>query len=243
MLKIHKFIIGIQPAGRMFRIPSIGGVVVDAILAIRSKSSLSDDYYTEITTRPDGLNFQLHNPDNGNILRIDRDQVVFIKDTFGDNSEINLRSSLREFGDIWKALDPIVNMRGIRRIGIASEQLLQLDNVNKTLLKTLTRLNVPLHPGKFHIRYEDRWPTRESIAPDIKKDDFINVITEIYDSSLDADHPESGSANINIDVQRYFQPLLEKLSDSDIDRHLKIFEEARKNLMKRLSDLELMPRD
>lgn len=242
MLKMHKFIIGIQPATRMFRIPSIGGVVVDAILGIRNKSSLSDDYYTEITTRSDGLNFQLHNPDNGNTLRIDRDQVVFIKDTFGENSEINLRGSLREFGDIWKALDPIVGIRGIRRIGIAAEHLFESDNVNRMLLTTLTRLNAPAHPGKFYIKYEDRRPTRESIAPDIKKDDFINVITEIYDSVLDADHPEPGSANINIDVQRYFQPLLEKLSDSEIDRHLNIFEEARKNLMKRLSDLELVPR-
>lgn len=241
MLKIHKLIIGIRPVTRMFRIPAIGGLAIDAILDIRGKSGgLSNDYYTQIQTSNDASLFQLHNPDNGNLLKIDRDNIIFVKDSFGLDFEIDRKKAIEELWIIWKVINPIVEMRDIRRIGIAAEHVLDIDKPNKTLLDTLTKFNSSSHPAKFHLSYEDRKPTKEAIAPDIKKDDFLNIISEFYDSEMDIDHPESGFINVNLDVQRYFAPHLTKLSDSELAKQLKTFEQQRQLFFKHLTDMGLV---
>ena len=47
-MRIDRFTIGVRLASKMFRIQSVGGVVVDNILALRGKDTLSEDYFTEV---------------------------------------------------------------------------------------------------------------------------------------------------------------------------------------------------
>jgi hypothetical protein len=240
MLKIHKFIVGVSPSTRMFRIPAVGGLATDAVLELRGKANLSNDYYTQVTTSQDGGTFQLRNPESGNYLTINRDNITFIKDSFELDFEIDTSKAIREFLVIWKAITPIINIRDIKRLGIAAEHLLDINKPNNTFIDVLTKFNSPAHPAKFHLKYEERIPTKESLAPDIEKDDFLNVISDFYDSEMDVDHPKKGSANVNLDVQRYFFPRLTKLSDSDVEKHFKIFEQQRQGFFNRLSKMSLV---
>ncbi|PUB83982.1 MAG: hypothetical protein DBP02_10125 [gamma proteobacterium symbiont of Ctena orbiculata] len=237
MVHMHKFIIGIRPSTKMFRIQSIGGQVVDAVLDLRGSSVIPDDFYTKVSNNTDGMRYQIHSEDFSNVLMIDRENIVFIKDTFSSGEEIDVSKSLREFTEIWKALDLVTRVRGIRRIGIAAEHLLEYENPSAELIRNLTKIEPPPHTGKFYLKYEDRRPTRESISPDIEKDDYINVIISAYDSILDVDHKEPGTANVNIDVQRYFQPLLNKLSYNDFEKILKHFSREREGMFQKLAAL------
>lgn len=242
MIRMHKLIIGVRPATRMFRMSAIGGVAIDGVLRIRDKGLLSKDYYTQVTTGIDAHGFQLSNSENGNVLKLDRDNLIFIKDHFDSEKAIDVKSAVQEFMLIWNEANKAIQMRDIRCIGIAAEHMIKADHPTTQLLTKVTKIEAPGHSAKFLLKYEDRRPTKEALAPDIEKDDFINVLVDLYDSENDADHPEKGFMNANIDVQRYFLPLLNQLSEADISRHIKIFETEHRVFESRLEALGLTTR-
>jgi len=240
MIEAHKFIIGIRPAVRMFRLSTVGGQIIDNILAERGKGILSNEYYTQVTSQKDLDRYQLRNPENGNSLKIDQDNVIFYKDSFDQDFQLDIDQCIKEFYAIWKIVNGTLNMREIRRIGIAAEHHLEGESPNNILIRQLTKFQVPPHAAKFHLKFEERKPTLESLAPDINKADFVNVSSEYYDSEIDSDHPETGLVNLNIDVQRYYFPHLAQISKSDIDKHIKTFQKERKQYFERLTSLEMM---
>lgn len=48
---LHRFVIGIQFNEKMFRLPSIGGLLIDEILKLReSEKKIKDTYFTQVST-------------------------------------------------------------------------------------------------------------------------------------------------------------------------------------------------
>jgi len=210
MKQIKKFIIGIRPAAKMFRISTVAGLLIDSILAERGSKYLEDKYYSEIASNKEQDFYRLRNDELGNILKIDLTNIIFIKDYYDISKKFSFNKVISEFAHVWNTLNNIIDLKDIRRIGIAAEHQIETGqaNVNKNLLKALTSVMDLNHPAKFFLRYENRYPTIEGFAPDIDKSDFINVIYDYYDGERDVDHPNKNSFNANIDVQRYYSPLL-----------------------------------
>lgn len=232
MIRISKFVVGIRPSQKMFRVSSLYGSLVDTILSLRGTKLFEDEYYTEVSRNVEQGTVQLRNEELGNILRIDQDNVVFTKDYYLNEKKHDINDALQEFRTIWKHLNDELHARNIRRIGIVAEhQIVAKDTkASETLLKALTTITTAGHPAKFILKIEDRrLPTKGGI-PDIKKDDFINVIREFYDSDLDVDHAKTGSINVNIDVQRYYSPLFNGNVFDEVTVLQKLFMEEKARL-------------
>lgn len=242
MLKLKKFIIGIQPASKMFRIPSINGLIIDDVLARRGTKPLGDNYYEEIATNQDQGTFGLQNKERSNLLRVDMSNVVLIKDAYESESNIHTDKTITEFTAIWNVVNGHLGMHNVRRIGVAAEY--QIDhgekNPNISAMDNLCKLPRPNHPGKFHLRFEDRRATKEGSAPDIHKSHFINVIYAYYDSELDADHPTPGFFNANIDYQKYYSPLLTTNIWDEVKIQARMFDQELKSFRKLLKEYNLV---
>lgn len=208
-MRIKKFTVGIRPSQKMFRISSLQGSLVDSVLNMRGTKPIDDDYYTEISVsrgvEPPTL--QIRNDVKGNLLIIEADNIVFTKDLYDSEKQFDEEEALKEFRAIWKQVNDVLHVKDIRRIGIVVEQQFATDKPSFELIKKLTSLTTGEHVAKFLLRFEERFRTEKGGIPDPKTDDFINVISDYYDSERDIDHPKEGHINVNIDVQRYFAPL------------------------------------
>lgn len=242
MLEIKKFVVGIRPSSKMFRIPAIGGLIVDAVLARRGVKPLSDEYYSEITTNYEKGALRLQNKELGNVMRIDLSNVLFMKDASESGRHINIDKALLEFEAIWGAVNETLKISDVRRIGVFAEYHIdyQGENVNAIAMNLLTKISSPAHPGKFHLRYEDRRPTKDGIAPDIEKSDFVNVIYEYYDLELDSDHPLPGHMGVSVDYQKYYSPLLSKNIWDEVRIQKRKFDTELKSFRGKLKELNLV---
>jgi hypothetical protein len=230
MEKIRKFIVGVRPASKMFRLQSLSGLVIDTILSARGSKPFDDEYYSMVETTNSNGSFRLFNSKLGNSLLVDDSNVIFMKNTYECNVNLTPEKMLDEFSAIWPQINKILKINDIRRIGIVGEHQIHIGkkNPNVILMSSLTNILVPQHPSKFHLKYEERRPTKEGIAPDILKSDFININYEYYDSEIDVDHSTIDSLNANIDVQRYYSPLLTSNVTDEVKKLLKMFSEEKK---------------
>ena len=211
MVPIKKFSVGIRPAQKMFRVGSLYGSLVDSLLAARTNKNLGEDYFNEVGKNLEQGVARLSNERLGNFLHIDVENIVFTKDLYASEKSIDLEKILSEFHFLWKQVDEILQIRDIRRIGIAAEhqERAKDGHASATLIRALTGLPPPTHAAKFLLQLEDRRPPTNKVGvPDFKKDDFINVIRHYYDGELDIENHNADHINITLDVQRYFSPLL-----------------------------------
>jgi hypothetical protein len=241
-MKIDKFVVGIRTASKMFRIQSVGGVLLDNILALRNKGGLDEDYYTEISISADRFQYSLKNEKLGNMLHMDTDGIVFTKDCYEKVTKVDFEKFISEYSLIWDVINNSLKIEDIRRIGIASEhQISTKDNTcGKHMVDTFTKFKQPAHQGRFHLRFEDRRLTKEGLAPDIKKSDFLNVLYDYYDGESDVEHPNKNTLNANLDVQRYFSPLLKKGCFEETSKLLKIFESEKKTIQEKLKNMGVL---
>ena len=81
MAIVKKLTLGFRPQNRAFRVDSMRGILIDALLDARG-TTLSDTFYTGVadTTVPGVIS--MINQDEGNVLFIDRENVVFTKDAY-----------------------------------------------------------------------------------------------------------------------------------------------------------------
>lgn len=209
MIRIKKFIVGIRSSQKMFRVSSLHGSLVDSVLSLRGNKPIDDEYYTEISRGIEQGTIQLRNEDLGNTLRIDLESIVFIKDFYASEKQIDIDDILQEFRSIWKHVNEVLHVRGIRRIGIAAEHqfAVEKDSPSTHLVRKLTSISPHAHPAKFILQFEERRFNTKNGPLDLKKDDFINVICNYYDSEVDSEHPRQDHINANLDVQRYYAPL------------------------------------
>lgn len=209
MAIVRKLSIGVMPFAKMFRIAGLGGAAADAVLTLRSKH-LPDDYYTEVGVNTERTAFRLNDQDQSNVLQLTPENIVFTKDYYESDKQFDFSKILDEFRAVWGALNGILGIQDIRRIGIVAEYRLSCGTQHPSawLREKLTTLKSPLFTDKFRLRYEERELASDGKVPDPKRGDFINYIYDYYDSSIDGQHPEEGYVNASLDVQRYYAPLL-----------------------------------
>lgn len=209
MKNCKQIVIGIQPATRMFRMSSLGGQLIDAILEKRDSSKiLEPDYYNSVSSGVNGSGFSLTGEGNGNSLHLLQESIVFKKSFYNSNKNFNFEKVIEEFKEIWKVVNKIIVVNNIRRIGIAVESRFPSKTPSLSLLKKITKLTTEDYCDRFTLHYEKMHLAKDGTIPDRKKSDFINVITDLYDSAVDTENPEDGFININVDVQRYYAPLI-----------------------------------
>jgi hypothetical protein len=230
MEKIRKLVIGVRPVSKMFRLQSLSGLVIDTILSARGAKPFDDEYYSMIETNNSIGSFRLFNNKLGNSLHVDESNVLFMKSAYECDTNLRPDKMLDEFSAIWSLINKILKINDIRRIGIVGEHQIHIEkkNPSKILMGSLTNISVPQHPSKFHLKYEERRPTKEGLAPDILKSDFININYDYYDSEIDVDHSTIDSLNANLDVQRYYSPLLSSNVADEVKKLHKIFSEEKK---------------
>lgn len=211
MSSIQKITIGISPDVKMYRVANVGGQIVDRILALRLKE-LDESFFTEVLQQVDHNGYVITGKDKGHSLIFNEQNIIFSYDLYEQESVFNFDSYMRNFKFIFEAINALLQISNIRRIGIVAEYKYKTPNgkLPSPWLKEQfsPKFNLENHTEKFHIRFEDRALAPDGLAPDPKKADFINSIVQIYDGSLDSEHPNSNFIYTNLDVQRYFAPVI-----------------------------------
>lgn len=209
MPAVKKFVIGVRPATKMFRMPGVSGVVIDALMAARGTKPLSDDYFSEVVQGQENI-VSVRSDPRENEMRFTLSDIVFVKDYYPTGKKFSFDEVLAEFRTVWGTVNNILDVKDIRRIGIAIEYRFasRTSNASEELLRGLTHLVGDGYPDKFHLRFERRSYDKEGGVPDREKGDFFNVIADYYDSTMDADHQEEKAFNANLDIQHYYAPLL-----------------------------------
>ncbi|TDP63243.1 hypothetical protein DES47_105247 [Roseateles toxinivorans] len=231
MAIVRKFTIGVQPFAKMFRVYGKGGEVVDAVLRLRTKG-LHDDFFSEVVVSNDRTAFRLSSEDQLNSLQLTDENFTFTKDYYEANTSFDFKKVLDEFRLIWSAVNAVLNIQDVRRIGMVAEYRYSAETKSASgwLREKLTKLETQLLTEKFQLRFEERAPASDGLAPDPKKADFINYIYNFYDASMDASHPSPGSIDVNLDVQRYFAPVINSSVPDEILKLHKHFEKAEGHL-------------
>jgi hypothetical protein len=238
MAIVRKFTIGVLPFAKMFRVHGQGGSATDAVLSLRSKS-LPDDFFSEVSFNAERTLYRLSSSDLLNSLHITEESITFTKDYYEADTSFDFRKMLDEFRTIWGALNPVLNVRDVRRLGMVAEYQYTVDARSPSgwLRGKFTTLKTPLLTEKFNMRFEERELASDGKAPDPKKGDFLNYIYSFYDSSIDVEHPSNGFVNVNLDVQRYYAPLFSGNMGDEVLKLHKSFDAAQKRLDTQLKGL------
>lgn len=170
MKNCKQIVIGIQPATKMFRLSSLGGQVIDAILEKRDSSKiLGSDYYNNVTSSIKGSDFSLTGGDNGNELKLHQDNIIFKKSFYNSDKHFNFDKTLEEFKEVWRVLNKIIVMKNIRRIGIAGEFRHSSTKPSLDLFSSVTKLTTKDYCDRFNLHYERMKLARDGTVPDRKK--------------------------------------------------------------------------
>jgi hypothetical protein len=242
VVKIKKFIVGIRPSSKIFRLTSLYGTIVDSILAQRGSNQISDEYYSNVGSNVEQGVFTLENKELGNILRMDHSNIIFVKSSYEADITINTEKTLLEYQTIWSIINQVLKLNDIRRIGVSAEHRITNDetNINAKFIEAFCKFSPPKHLGGLHLKYEDRREPKTGIIPDPNKSDYLNIIYDYYDSELDASHSAKGSINANLDVQRYYSPLVMKNIWDEVKIQKRQFDNELKGFYKNLRDLRLI---
>jgi hypothetical protein len=208
MAIVRKFTLGVLPFAKTFRIHGLGGAAVDAVLRLRGKT-LPESYFADVGVNADRTAYRVSSEDHHNSLQLTEENLTLTKDYYEGQQSFDFRKVLEEFRLIWTAVDSVLKITDIRRIGMVAEHRYSVENDKPGLWMRTNLSTVPtsLATDKFMLRYEEREFASDGGVPDLKKADFINYIYTIYDSSSDVNHPRRGFVDADVDVQRYFAPL------------------------------------
>lgn len=242
MPQIRKATVGVRPLKKMFRVSSLGGSIVDAVLDMRG-DTISDDYFTEVATsaRPNPV-VRISSAKLGNSLQITNEDITFTKDFYNTGKRFHFDDFLKEFRLIWQTVDAYLKVRKIRRIGFVCEHRFSFDKTGSSnlLLSTLTTMQQGGYTERFMLNFESRTLINGE-RPDPEKADFVNTICSAYDSSLDAENKEEGAFNLNIDVQRYFAPVMEgKVADEFLKLYNKQYTPISRKYFEQFKNLGLL---
>jgi len=206
MPRIRKATLGVRSLQKMLRLSSLTGIILDAVLAARTKAPLDENYFTDFQRVNADQQLRLQSEERGHYLTIDTDQILFTHDFYVNDRQFDRDAFHAAFRVIWEAIDPVLKAREIRRVGFVAEY--RFAATSEHLLTNLTKMKAGGHIDKFQMSFETRHQTGKGGLPDPTKDDFFNVIRQIYDSAMDLDHATRGFVNANLDVQHYYAPAL-----------------------------------
>lgn len=208
---LNRFVIGIKFNKRCFKLPSVGGIAIDEIIALCEKDKdLGANYYNQVST-PSTIegeySISFMKDKRVNTLSILPDQFVF-KKSHESSGSINVDKAISEFQKIWKVANKVCAFPDVRRIGFVGEYRIDPGKNSKSadlLISKLTKFSPPSDCTKFYLTWEDRGLDSNggAVNPDI--DAFVNKIYSFYMSEMD-ETPQKGRINANIDVQKYFNP-------------------------------------
>lgn len=224
-----KFVCGVRVANKMFRVTSKHGELLDQLLAGRGTGALSENYFDQIGTTERGDQITLTNSEKETSLKVSVDDVVFTKSTYKQEGSINFERTFKEFKQLFETIESVLTLRDVYRIGMVAEYRMATDgSPSEYLFKNLSVLPAPVNTAGFNMRYESRrWiGTAKAEAPDPTKDPCYNLIFDYYDSSRDDSFPAPDSININIDVQRYFHPVIASGVQSATKTHFEFFRQT-----------------
>ncbi|MGZ3240520.1 MAG: hypothetical protein ACXWJK_09165 [Burkholderiaceae bacterium] len=217
MAVVKKLTLGFLLEVKAFRVESLRGSIIDALLEARG-SAIPKTYYTAIAEGRDGGLVSLMNEDEGNLLMLDRQNVIFTKNSYA-KGHVDLDSTFKEFINVFGVVQRVANFKGVRRIGLVAEHRFDaIKNNNVELLANLTKLPTIEFPGHFTLHFESRAPATSSPL-DTAKGAFTNVIRDFYDSALDTSVPAEGKINANVDFQRYYAPALDTKISEAAEQH------------------------
>jgi hypothetical protein len=200
---------------------------------------LPDDYFSDIRVNAERTAYRLSSDDQTNSLQLTEDSITLTKDYYDAKTSFDFRKVLEEFRILWGAIDGVLKLADIRRIGMVAEYRYSVDTKNSSewLRTKLTHIPSKLATDKFHMRFEERGFTKDGGIPDPKKGDFLNCIYSIYDSISDVDHPVAGFVDVDVDAQRYFTPLLNGNVPDEVLKLHKHFESSQRTIDELLTSL------
>lgn len=238
MAAVKKLTLGFRPEIRAFRVESMRGLIVDALLDARG-ADIPETYYTDIAESSDRGLVSLMSEKDGNLLIVDKENIAFTKNAYRNNGHVDLDKTFKEFMGIFSVIQRIVKFKGIRRIGLVAEHRFDaVKNNNIELLTTLTKLPNREFPAHFTLHYESRTPSTKS-ALDTVKGAFTNSIYDFYDSALDKSVPVEGKINANFDYQRYYAPSLDTKILEETEQHFYAFKKELKKFDEEIVKLGL----
>ncbi|WP_345985981.1 hypothetical protein WCX49_02395 [Sulfurimonas sp. HSL-1656] len=203
---LSRVVIGVMLNKRLFRLSSIGGLVIDALLDLETKKG--HPFFSEIGytgSKENDYTISLRGQDGRYSLTITQDQFI-LKKTSLDENPVNIPNVISDFDVFWKAANKIISFPSIRRIGFVGEHQIDLDEKKRNeMMQKFVTFSVPDYLGKFQLTFENRRLTTSGDIADKLVDDFWNTIYTIYLSEQD-ETPTENKLNINIDVQRYYNP-------------------------------------
>jgi len=220
---LNKVVIGVLFNKKSFKLASLGGIVIDDVLALReSNKKLSNDFLTKFSSSNDASNLHVKFVDEKgiNTLSIQSEQFVFTKATSNEGGAVSLDKAIEEFEILWKAANKTLDFPDTRRIGIVGEFNIKANSetsASNQLISTLLKWSPPNHSGHFSLEFEDRELHTDGSVPDKKSADYWNSIYSFYPSDEDRDLPQKGKINANLDLQKYYNP-----AKSDPIRELQI---------------------
>lgn len=205
MLPISKFTIGVKVGRLMARVASQWGEVLDAFADLSDEKA---EFTVPLAATPFDARYKATLPGERLTLVLSASDVVVITDSYTLDRNVHPDKFLQRFADVWSAANRILEIHSVRRIGMVAEYRGQHADPSRHLLSAATKVQLEDIAAKFHLAFERRVPPQDGSRPDPKSSDFINYIYGIYDSVRD-EVPDETAFNANLDVQRYFSPLLE----------------------------------
>lgn len=239
MLQIKKLTIGIQPADKAFRVQSLWGEVLDAITASRGKKPIDQINFDAISVSSTREQFALKGEERGVTFALSAESVYYQKSAYGRDGGVNLEKFIEEFIFLWGVAQKKLSISGVRRIGLVAEhRRFGIESPSDLLASRLVSYPVERDAEKFNLSFEKRIDVNGGAYQ--RGQPFINVIHNLYDAKLDAEVPESSAINFNLDVQRYYSPLLDRVEADTVNIVKRQFESQWRSYQAELTKLGLV---
>lgn len=238
MPKIRKFVIGIKPLRRMFRLRGKAGVVADHIIAALDQDPSAQNF-THVRRQAGDDLMVISDEDRTISLTLNIDTVIFARDYYDNHKHCDIDKEIKLFNKLFGLMNGELKMNNIRRIGIYAEYRFepQSKNPSEDLLSKIAKIDRKGYPAKFNLQFETRTKVSGSGPIDSESDAFLNVIENYYDSELDTEHSDKNRINANIDVQKYFAPVLTNNIEGEVSKLRNEFERASTEFITRLKNL------
>lgn len=242
-MQLKKVVIGVSFTRKSFKLSSLGGILIDEILALRETNrKLDNEFLTRFSSSNDTSNLHLKFIDDKGInsLIIQPDSFTFYKSAANEKAVVNIDKVIDEFSILWKVATKVLDYKDIRRVGLVGEFHIEPENehsASNELVQALTRIDKPDFSGRFHLQYEDRDLQTTASLSDLSTADYWNTIYTYTPTDLTL-HGVEGKICSTLDVQKYYNP-----AKSDPIRELKLikskFDSKKADLKKRNRQLGL----
>ena len=234
--KLRKIVLGIRCDQRMFRVLAHGGVVIDALLALRG-DKIDREYFTQITTSPQRDQYEVQSESKGNSCQVTVEGAIITKRQIKEE-ELDVNEFERTALLLYSTIDAVLGIPEVNRIGIIYEFDIPLrdgENANKFLYDHFLNFKCDGVPSNFIIKMAFKLPTKAGLQNPKDTKDYHNIITQ-FGVKLEEGEPREDRLFASIDIQRYFYPP-SKIRDQDLIKgHFEYAKKASDAFLKSLKE-------